>query len=172
MPCGHASVRQDILDDIGLARALVAGGHTYRCLRMRELFYCRMYSGLSDIWEGWTKNLFAGMRYAWVNVFSALLFTFLFSVSGPLLLLLVAAGVLSGQEWLVWGLVLTGLTQGARLLMDVLYQQPVLYGLTHAPANLLVMAMIVHSALRSRGGRVTWKGRTYQPRKATSADRG
>lgn len=159
---GHGAVKEDILDDIGMARALVAAGKTYRCLRMRELFYCRMYTGLGEIWEGWTKNLFAGMRYSWGNAAAAVIFTFLFSVCGPVLVLLALLGVL-GTEWLVWGLVLTVLLQTARTLMDIRYGQSVLHGLTHAPANALLMAIIVHSGLRTQSGSVTWKGRTYKP---------
>lgn len=166
---GHEAVRQDILDDIGMARALVGAGRTYRCLRMRELFYCRMYTGFADIWEGWSKNLFAGMRYSWGNAIAALVFTFLFSVSGPVVL----AGALMLElelEWVWWGIVLTVLMQGARGLMDGLYKQPIAYGLTHAPANVLVMAMIVNSALQTSRGNVSWKGRTYKPSLAESAD--
>jgi chlorobactene glucosyltransferase len=159
---GHEAVRQDILDDIGMARALVAAGKTYRCLRMRELFTCRMYTSLSEIWEGWTKNLFAGMRYSWGNVAAALVFTFLFSVLGPVLIMAGLLGVV-GVEWLVWGCVLTVLLQSARTLMDIRYDQSILHGLTHAPANLMVMGIIVHSGLRTRSGAVTWKGRTYKP---------
>lgn len=165
---GHGAVKQDILDDIGLARALVAAGKTYRCLRMRELFYCRMYSGFGDIWEGWTKNLFAGMRYSWGNAAAAVIFTFLFSVSGPFFLIL--GLLLGGGEVFWWGVALTVLTQAARGLMDYLYKQPMAYGLTHAPANVLVVAMIVHSAIRTSRGNVSWKGRTYQPDLQTSAD--
>ena len=165
---GHASVRQNILDDVGIARALVAAGKTYRCLMLRELFHCRMYTSLPEIWEGWTKNLFAGMRYSWGHVASALIFTFLFSVSGPVLIGIGLAG--AGREWLWWGLGLTALLQLARGLMDCRYGQPLLYGLTHAPANLLVMAMVIHSGLRTRSGAVTWKGRTYQPSQRDADD--
>jgi len=166
---GHSAVKQDILDDIGMARALVAAGKTYRCLRMRELFYCRMYTGLGDIWEGWTKNLFAGMRYSWGNALAAIIFTFLFSVAGPFLVVLsLAAGL--DAEWLWWGIVLTVLLQSARGMMDLIYGQPALYGLTHAPANVMVIAMIVHSAIRTARGGVSWKGRTYQPQRDQSAD--
>lgn len=159
---GHEAVRQDILDDIGMARALVAAGKTYRCLRMRELFYCRMYTSLGEIWEGWTKNLFAGMRYSWGNAIAALVFTFLFSVSGPFFIIIAALGLV-GSEWLWWGIGLTVLMQTARGLMDVRYGQSPLFGLTHAPANLMVMGIILHSGLRTRSGAVTWKGRTYKP---------
>jgi 1,4-dihydroxy-2-naphthoate octaprenyltransferase len=102
------------------------------------------------------------MRYSWGNAAAAVIFTFLFSVCGPVLVLLALLGVL-GSEWLVWGVVLTVLLQTARTLMDIRYGQSVLHGLTHAPANALLMAIIVHSGLRTQSGSVTWKGRTYKP---------
>jgi chlorobactene glucosyltransferase len=166
---GHEAVKRDILDDIGMARAMVAAGRTYRCLRMRELFYCRMYTGFADVWEGWSKNLFAGMRYSWVNAAVAVAATFAFSVSGPLLLLLSLALGLDA-EWLWWGVVLTVQLQLARGLMDHLNKLPLAFGLTHAPANVLVMGLIVHSAVRTSRGNVSWKGRTYQPSLEGSAD--
>lgn len=166
---GHGAVKQDILDDIGMARAMVAAGRTYRCLRMRELFYCRMYTGFADVWEGWSKNLFAGMRYSWMNAMVAVVATFLFSVSGPFLLVL-SLSLSLDAEWLWWGIVLTAQLQLARGLMDYLNGLPLSYGLTHAPANVLVMGLIIHSAVRTSRGSVSWKGRTYQPSLEGSAD--
>jgi len=166
---GHGAVRQDILDDVGMARALVGASLVYRCLHMRTLFSCRMYTNLSELWEGWTKNLFAGMRYSWGAAGGAILFTFLFSVLGPVLLGLGLLGVV-GQEGLLWGAGLTVLLHGVRGLLDIRMEHNPIYGLTHAPANVLVMAMVVHSGLRTRRGTVTWKGRTYRPSAATSVD--
>jgi hypothetical protein len=52
--------------------------------------------------------------------------------------------------------------QGVRLTMDRIWQMNPLYGLTHAPAQLMVILIILNSALKSRGGGVGWRGRTYQ----------
>ena len=163
----HASVKTNILDDIGLARALVESGAKYHCLFLTELFRCRMYTTFGEIWEGWTKNLFAGMRYSLVNVFLAVVFTFAFSILGHLLFVLGVANIV-GIEWLVWGATILLLCQSLRLLMDVRRGMEPIYGLTHAPASLFVIVLILRSALHSRRGSVTWKGRTYQPQKEQS----
>jgi chlorobactene glucosyltransferase len=159
---GHAAVKDNILDDIGLARVVSAKGFHYHCLHLGELFSCRMYTSLSEIWEGWTKNLFAGLRYSWLNVLLAVMFTLSFSVLGHLLLLL---GLFSlvGVEWLLWGALISGMCQAVRLVMDRRRGQSLAYGLSHAPANLIVAALILNSAFRSRRGTVRWKGRIYKP---------
>ena len=126
-----------------------------------------MYTTFGEIWEGWTKNLFAGMRYSLVNVFLAVVFTFAFSVLGHLLFVLGVANIV-GIEWLLWGATILLLCQSLRLLMDVRRGMEPIYGLTHAPASLLVIVLIMRSALHSLRGSVTWKGRTYQPQKEQS----
>ena len=60
---GHEAIKGEILDDVAFARAAIQAGVTYRLAYGRELFRCRMYSSFSDIWEGWSKNLFPGLNY-------------------------------------------------------------------------------------------------------------
>lgn len=158
----HGAVRSNILDDVGIARALVTANRQYHCLYLHELFSCRMYTSLSEIWEGWTKNLFAGLRYSWGNLGMALFFTFIFSVMGQLLLVMGLFQVVS-TEYLWWGLAMTLSCQGLRLLMDVRRGQPAIYGLTHALANIMLMGILIHSAIRTARGTVRWKGRVYRP---------
>ncbi|MCP4804705.1 MAG: glycosyltransferase [Proteobacteria bacterium] len=156
----HESVKNDILDDVGLARACVAHDVPYHCLFMRELYTVRMYTTFQEIWEGWSKNLFAGMHYSWVVVFFVLIYLGLTTLSGPLLIVLSLTGVIGG-EWLVWGLVHVGVMQFVRGWMDRIWGQELLYGLSHAPATAVVMAIIVNSGLKSRSSGVSWKGRSY-----------
>ncbi|MCB9761363.1 MAG: glycosyltransferase [Alphaproteobacteria bacterium] len=156
----HEAVKADILDDVGLARAAVAAGVRYHCLFLRQLYRVRMYTSLREIWDGWSKNLFAGMHYSWGVVVGVELFLFVYIVLGPLLAVLGGLGLV-GPEWLVWGLVQLLVMQAVRAYMDRIWGNPLVYGLTHAPANLMLMALIVNSGLRSRGAGVRWRGRTY-----------
>ena len=52
---GHQSVQNNIIDDIGIARALVEKDLKYHCLDLHDLFKCRMYTSFGEIWEGWTN---------------------------------------------------------------------------------------------------------------------
>ncbi|MCB9745712.1 MAG: glycosyltransferase [Alphaproteobacteria bacterium] len=157
----HGAVKADILDDVGLARACVASGVPYRCLFMRQLYSVRMYTNLADLWEGWSKNLFAGLHYRWDVAIGVLIFLYIYILLGPTLVVLGLLGVV-GQEWLIWGAVQWGVMQSVRAVMDWIWGNPILYGLSHAPANLGLMAIIVNSGVKSSGKGVSWRGRTYQ----------
>lgn len=165
----HACVQSNILDDVGIARAVVEHDKQYHCLYLDSLFRCRMYTSFSEIWEGWTKNLYAGLRYSIPNLILALLFTFAFSVLGHLLFVLGALRLVQVHivsiEFMIWGTAIMVMAQLTRGLMDHRRGMNLLYGLTHAPANLLVLCLLINSARRSLGGTVTWKGRTYKPTK-------
>ncbi len=159
----HQAVADDILDDVGLARACVAAGVPYRCLFLRELYSVRMYTSFAEIWEGWSKNLFAGMHYSWITTFVVLSYLFTVTLLGPLLLVLGALGLVGG-EWLIWGAAQVLVMQGVRGWMDHIWGHRLIYGLSHAPATAMVMAIMVHSGIKSRSGSVTWKGRSYAPK--------
>ena len=97
---GHAAVKTDVLDDVGMASAIKGAGYPYNLIFMRDLFSCRMYTNLSELWEGWTKNMYAGMRYSLVNLAVVMLFVTWMSLVPYLLL---AWGLYSGSaEWTAW----------------------------------------------------------------------
>lgn len=59
---GHEAVKNQILEDINLAR--LAKLHKVRLLvaQAKELFRLRMYHSFGEIWRGWSKNFFLAMR--------------------------------------------------------------------------------------------------------------
>jgi glycosyltransferase involved in cell wall biosynthesis len=54
---GHASVATEILEDVALARAVKSSGHKIRFRYAADAVRTRMYRNLSQLREGWTKNL-------------------------------------------------------------------------------------------------------------------
>jgi hypothetical protein len=62
---GHAAVRGELVDDIQLARRYAAAGLPVHCFTGTGAISFRMYpGGLSQLVEGWTKNLAAGAGLA------------------------------------------------------------------------------------------------------------
>lgn len=159
---GHEAVQDDVLDDVGLARAAKRAGIPYHCVYMRSLFSCRMYRGLGPLWRGWRKNLYAGMDASRSTV---AVLCFLVFLGWLLPYPLVIAGVLGwvGAEWLAWGTGLLVWIHGIRFYLDRLYGQPPLYGLLQPLAMILVIGLFLDSAWRSGAGRATWKGRVLPP---------
>jgi chlorobactene glucosyltransferase len=56
---GHESVKDQILDDIGMGRVVKSKGFRITAVDGRPLYTVRMYTNLGDLWRGWTKNLYA-----------------------------------------------------------------------------------------------------------------
>jgi chlorobactene glucosyltransferase len=59
---GHAAVAASIAEDRDLAERLKSFGYRIRMLDGSELMRVRMYRGLSEMWEGWRKNFYEGVR--------------------------------------------------------------------------------------------------------------
>lgn len=59
---GHESLKQEILDDIGLARVAKSFGARLLIADGQKLISIRMYHSLEEIRIGWRKNMFIAMR--------------------------------------------------------------------------------------------------------------
>ena len=141
-----------------MASAITGAGFPYHLIFMRELFDCRMYTSLGEIWEGWTKNMYAGMRYSMVNLLVVMVFVAWTSLVPYFLLI---AGILTGNaEWTWWGGGLAVLIQLVRLWLDIQVGQDPRYGPTQPFAVVMLLMLLGHSGLRAKRGTAAWKGRT------------
>lgn len=155
---GHGAVRSDVLDDVGMASAITGAGFPYHLIFMRDLFTCRMYTSLSEIWEGWTKNMYAGMRYSVLNLLVVMSFV-AWTALVPYGVLIF--GLWTGQmEWTIWGASISLLVQIVRLWLDIQVGQDPRYGPTQPLAVVMLIALLAHSGIRAKRGTAAWKGRT------------
>lgn len=159
----HETVAAEIIDDVAMARAAKENQVRYHMVFCRELFATRMYTSFSQIWEGWRKNLYAGLHYKPGIAIAVLGFVFYTSIV-PYLALAAPAP----WRWLAVGIV--GLILVNRVYTAILFEHPILYSILHPLGALIVIGIIADSALRGvRGGEVTWKGRSYAAGSAASA---
>ena len=56
---GHEALKDSVVDDVALARLVRRSGGTTEIVRADELIALRMYHGLNEVVEGFTKNAFA-----------------------------------------------------------------------------------------------------------------
>lgn len=157
---GHAAIRASLHDGIKLPRAFRAAGHGTDLFDATDLADCRMYSGLGEVWSGFSKNATEGMATP-----KALpLWTVLLFGGQVLPFLLLAAAVPLGWDSPV--ALLSGIAAGAalafRLAMAWRFRQSVPAALLHPLGILLVLAIQWTALVRSRRGRpATWRGRSY-----------
>jgi glycosyltransferase involved in cell wall biosynthesis len=66
---GHESLRDSVVDDVSLARLIRRSGGTTAVVRADEMVSLRMYHGLREVIEGFTKNTFAVFGRSYVKAF-------------------------------------------------------------------------------------------------------
>jgi cellulose synthase/poly-beta-1,6-N-acetylglucosamine synthase-like glycosyltransferase len=144
---GYESVRNKVLDDVELARALVKQGSHGCVANGAEIASTRMYSSWKEIQAGYGKSLHA----AFGSVFgSALAITFLLLTGiAPL----IAAITASTIGWYAYAAVTL-----TRVMSSIKAGKNPLDALLHPISSALLIYLIIYSWLMR--GHVQWKGRT------------
>lgn len=146
---GHRAVRSDVLDDIGLLRAVKRSGGTGAMADGSRIASCRMYTSWPDLRDGYGKSLWAafGSEAGAAAVVGLLGLAYLVP---PLAALRGSRAGLVGYAAGVAGRMITGRATGGRALPDA-FAHPVSIG---AFAYLTGRSVVQH-----RRGRLSWKGR-------------
>ena len=155
---GHACVRDNILDDIGLARCVKKAG---LCLRMAEaggLVTCRMYRDWQTVREGYAKNILAGFGGTAGLVAGTVFHWVVFLVPWALLGLGIAGEPVPWHPY--WALLLIGAGLLLRALSAWRTGQRVVDAML-LPFSVLLMTCIAGQSLwwHWRYGGPLWKGR-------------
>ncbi|MGI8496626.1 MAG: glycosyltransferase [Gemmatimonadaceae bacterium] len=164
---GHDAVRQKVAEDLSLAQLVFRRGKVPLIVLGQRQLSTRMYTTLTDIVQGWMKNVYAGTLDAapfgrWGRVAMPFLLPVpLVMTIVPALVLLV--GPLAGAPD---GLVLwAGLCTAAMLVwlipLYLFFLELPLWYLVFFPLGAAVLLYIVVRSI-VRGQRVAWKGREYR----------
>ena len=154
---GFEAVRDDVVEDIGLARAYRVAGRDVRCMGGGDVVCFRMYAGLRPLVEGWTKNLAAGAgrapavpgigASAWVA-----------GAAAAAVAVLTAPGAASAAVYLAFA------AQLAWMLRRLGRFQWWVAPLYPVPLFAFVALFAVSVALRTVVGRARWRGRAVAVR--------
>ncbi|MBO8155859.1 MAG: glycosyltransferase [Bacillaceae bacterium] len=153
---GHKSVRSSLVEDVHLARKMKEHGHQVVLANVTEQVTCRMYETSTEVWQGFLKNIYAGLgRSPWLVVMLSGFYG-LFYV-WPLYWLFY--GLITLQMVYVLPFVL-GVLQ--RLWTDWISRQRKIYSLL-MPLSALTLIVLMHASMwRSLRKRTyQWKGRYY-----------
>jgi glycosyltransferase involved in cell wall biosynthesis len=155
---GHAAVATDILEDVALARLVKQSGRRIHFRVGKGIVRTRMYQGLRQMAEGWTKNL-ALLFPRPDKLAKARMFEFDFSIG---LLALAIVELLIGYKFIAAGLAGVSLITFSHIYWRVRKAHFDPLSTIISPLGLPVFAYLLRrSRLCHRQGSVSWKGRTY-----------
>jgi chlorobactene glucosyltransferase len=166
---GHRAVKDRIDEDKALAEIVKKAGYRLFIADGRQVAVTRMYTSLPEMWEGWTKNIFVGMR----GRLGLLLIGAILGLVGAILL---PVWLFSSIAWYVvdGGWIPAGIALEAVILWYSLiwfrvqaaraFRIPPAYAFTLPLAALVFTAMMIASTFKVLSGQgVSWRGRTYRP---------
>lgn len=165
---GHAALKSEMVEDMKLALRLKQAKFRVRTLLTSDLLTTRMYEGWDDMWEGLTKNAYAGMEYRPMTFVASLGAGFVAGVLPPVYLLATLVWVTlrphNGPAWAAMGTAVL-----INVLTAVLHARAVRYlrlpwwfALTVSVSGAFLTLVGISSAWQHHfGGGNVWKGRRY-----------
>lgn len=157
---GHAAVRDEIVEDIQLARRTKRAGLRLTMVEGDGLIACRMYENWAQVRAGYAKNIVAGYGSA-AAMLAGAVFHWLVLL-GPWLWLLLGASDKTGL-WPGLPLAWIALGVGVRALTAAASRQR-LHDAVTLPLGAVLLTIVAGQALywQARYGGVRWKGRTLK----------
>jgi len=167
---GHESVKDNIVEDKAISEQVKWNGYRLIVADGTKVVRTRMYTSLPEMWEGWTKNIYLGLRdqpsLMALGVFGAFL-TILASLFLPVWPLLGFYWYRNGGNWMAMAVIVESLSLWTYLIyvrVQVAIKMEISpwYAFTTPLGTAVFGAMMFTSAWKviSRRG-VTWKGRVY-----------
>jgi chlorobactene glucosyltransferase len=171
---GHEKVKNQIVEDKAISEQVKWNGHRLIVADGSKLIRTRMYTNLPSMWEGWTKNIYLGLRdhpaMLMLGAFGAIL-SVIAALFLPLWTLLGIDWIFKDGSWLaitvtvqsmiVWGWLIYTRARVARKM-----KIPAWYALTTPLGAGVFAAMMLTSAWKVISGQgVTWRGRKYHSNK-------
>ena len=150
---GHEKLRSAVIDDVGLARVMRGAGHRTEVVRAEQYVRVRMYHGLREIVDGFTKNSFAVLGYSYVGAAATLALT-------AFLHLLPFALALTGDPRTLLTIALIALT---RVILFSSFNYRLDNALLAHPLMIAIWTWILIRSIWLTGirRRLHWRGRTY-----------
>ena len=162
----HEAVRSEVLEDVAIARLARANGFKTGFYPGAGLVRTRMYRTFGEIWNGWTKGLFALLNYSYWRVFLIMVETLISNLL-PLFGLGVSALLWYRSDYIkaivvaiLTLIILAGmLTKYYHGLKENRFPTSCL--VFYPLSAILFVLLLVASVYRHATKTVEWKGRTY-----------
>jgi len=159
---GHAAVKSNIVEDVWLCMAVKKAGGVVTAFNGVDTVSCRMYRNASEVWNGFSKNLFAALGYQTITLFGVSVMTKLCYV---IPYLFVGWALLAGEFsialfWLPVAQIAVALL--SRFIIAVVFRQPLSVIPLHLFSEIALLFIACNSWYSIKFGKGSqWKGRSY-----------
>jgi chlorobactene glucosyltransferase len=155
----HEVVKNNIIEDVGLARAAMGFGLKIRMFEGSDQVSCRMYRNESEIRSGFRKNFFAGFSYSYFNfLIAALVHLIVYIV--PFIVLPVSV-IFGHMLWGMLSFIAIALILIHRLILAAWFKWNPLYSFTHPIGVAWFQFLGILTMIDKLTGReINWKQRS------------
>lgn len=170
---GHERIKDQIVEDKALSELVKWSGHRLVIADGRDVVSTRMYTSLETMWEGWTKNIYLGLRdhpsLLLLGAFGATL-ALIAALFLPIWPLLGLSWYMQDGGWMALLVIVEALLVWGYLIWiraQVAQEMGISRGyafLTPLGAGVFAAMMLTSAWKVVSGQGVTWRGRKYQPR--------
>lgn len=163
----HETVRSEVAEDLALAQTYLSKGLKLHFAYAERLMETRMYQGLAQLIEGWSKNIYLGgrrsfpdepVRRALVPLMMVVAMTYWLIPPAALIAGLVSPDL---SQLVPAALLATGLSAVFWMLICYGMGIPMIYGLGYPVGALMALYIALRSTWRG-SRRVEWRGRVYK----------
>jgi chlorobactene glucosyltransferase len=163
---GFAAVAHEIVDDVAFCRHAKRAGARVVFADGSQLAQCRMYRSAAALWRGFSKNLYEGVGGRWWSLLLVVVL-YLTAFVAPYAGL---GAALCGAASSFWpALCGVSLNVALRAALAWRFAHPVEGLLLHPLAVLGLCAIALNSWRWNVRGRLSWAGRSYEPRARRTA---
>ncbi len=156
---GHESVKNEVVEDVALAKMIKNADITMKMLYGSTQVACRMYESHQEVWQGFRKNFFAGFSYnLFLFLIMAIIHIAVFLV--PIGILLASLFVDMSSEIIMLSLLAFMIVLVQRAAVQRLMSLPLLYSFTH-PIGVIWFQILGLRCISDYllGKKVSWKDR-------------
>ncbi len=159
---GHAAVKDALVEDVWLCKSVKKAGGTVVAFNGTDVVSCRMYRNFREIWEGFSKNLFAALGYSTPGLFILITMISSFYIAPWVFLLhaMLAGELTVSLFWLPMAQIMVALL--CRILIAVTFRQSLAVALLQVFSQIVLLAIACNSFYGIKFGKgASWKGRNY-----------
>ncbi len=154
---GHAALLDQVIDDITLAERTVHAGFRQRVFNGDRLVSVRMYHGLSEIWDGLSKNLGAAVHGDLIK--AGLVLTFMLVANYFPIIVFVLSFMATNKLNLGLSIANLILIFGSDFWLRVKMHSPPAFAFLRPAAVAIISSIMIRSLILHWRGKVVWRGR-------------